>query len=263
MDNTASGRRFAAAAVVALALAAPTMAPRIAIAQEGAVIPLPAKLAAQAQNYLPGVVGPAVPGFTIDASLAHLTAGTRTYQVVSGDQAGTMESHVIAPLSRDTSGKRWRYQVGDRVVFLSEVPGQSLSVVSENDEDQGVTTRYQPAEPLLIAGMNPGDVQTFTINASVYDLSDPGSQPDHTGTLNLTLTYVGAYQVTVPAGTYNAALLAWQYSGQIGPASVEDNQARFVVPGIGMVAAAEKRDIAAFLVYNDNSKVGRVLTQAP
>lgn len=28
-----------------------------------------------------------------------------------------------------------------------------------------------------------------------------------------------------------------------------------------MVAAAEKLDVAAFLIYNDNSKVGKVLQQ--
>ncbi|MFO1153747.1 MAG: hypothetical protein U1E42_08820 [Rhodospirillales bacterium] len=260
MDTKETGRRLAAATMVALAVVTPAMA----MAQDGgAVIPLPPALQAQAERYLPGVVGPAVPGFTIDPSLAHLAAETRTYQIIGANQAGTIESHVIAPLPRDTSGQRWRYQVGNRVVFLSEVPGQSLSVVSENDEDQGVTTRYQPPEPMLIAGMNPGDQQSFSIDVSVYDLSSPGGQPDHTGTLNLTLTYVGAYQVTVPAGTFNAALLEWRYKGKIGPASVEDNQARFVAPGIGMVASAEKRDIAAFLVYNDNSKVGRVLVQQP
>ena len=53
------------------------------------------------------------------------------------------------------------------------------------------------------------------------------------------------------------------FNGQIGPATVEDIQARFVAPNIGMVAAAEKRDVAAFLIYNDNTKVGKVLSQQP
>ena len=79
----------------------------------------------------------------------------------------------------------------------------------------------------------------------------------------MTLTYIGAYRVTVPAGTFDAALLKWDFKGKIGPASVEDIQPRFVAPEVGMVAAAEKRDVAAFLIYNDNTKVGKVLSQKP
>jgi NAD(P)-dependent dehydrogenase (short-subunit alcohol dehydrogenase family) len=44
---------------------------------------------------------------------------------------------------------------------------------------------------------------------------------------NVTLTYVGAYRVTVPAGTFDAAPLKWDFKGMIGRASVEDIQARF------------------------------------
>jgi hypothetical protein len=206
------------------------------------------------------VVGNPVPAFTIDAGLATLSAGTRLYQVVSGPNAGNTEQHVIAKMSGKAN--EWRYTIGDRSVILQEVPGQSLSIISENDADQGVVTRYTPPQPLLIAGMNAGDTKELTMQVNVYDLGDP-TDLEHQGSLNVTLTYVGAYQVTVPAGTYNAALLRWHYSGTIGPATVEDTQARFVAPGVGMVAAAEKRDVAAFLIYNDNTKVGRVLQQQP
>src|SRR5512147_147601 len=103
--------------------------------------------------------------------------------------------------------------------------------------------------------------QAKATKVNVYDLSDP-KDVEHKGSLDVTLTYVGAYRVTVPAGTFDAALLKWDFKGKIGP-GVEDIQARFVAPGIGMVAAAEKRDVAAFLIYNDNTKVGKVLVQKP
>jgi hypothetical protein len=248
--------------VAALLAAAVTFAPAAARAQAGAVVPLPAQMQAAAQQYLPGVVGQPVPAFTIDPGLASLSAGTRQYQIVSGPNAGSTEQHVIAAVPGDTSGTRWRYTLGDRSVFLQLVPGQSLNIVSEQDGDQGVLTQYSPPEPLLIAGMNAGDTKSETLNVNVYDLSDP-SDLEHQGSLDVTLTYVGAYRVTVPAGTYDAALLRWTFNGKIGPATVEDTQARFVAPNVGMVAAAEKRDVAAFLIYNDNTKVGKVLAQQP
>ena len=262
MQNTNVNRLWSATAGAVLAAAVIATATAPAHAQVGAVVPLPAAMQAAAQQYLPGVVGDPVPAFTIDPTLANLSAGTRTYQVTSGPNAGQTEQHVIAAMPNNAGGSRWRYTVGDRTAYLQVVPGQSLGVIAEDDGDQGVTTRYTPVEPLLIAGMNAGDSKSVNLKVNVYDLGDP-SDLEHQGSLNVTLTYVGAYQVTVPAGTYDAALLVWTFNGKIGPARVEDTQARFVAPGVGMVAGAEKRDVAAFLIYNDNTKIGRVLAQQP
>jgi hypothetical protein len=223
-------------------------------------VPLPVAMAAAAQQYLPGVVGEPVPAFTIDPALASLAAGTRTYQIVSGPNSGKTETHVIKALPRDAAGTEWRYTIDERTAFLRSVPGESLSIASEEDSEQGVLTRYSPPEPLLIAGMNAGDTREMKINVKVYDLDD-AADVEHKGTLDLTLTYVGAYKVTVPAGTFDAALLRWEYKGKVGPATIEDIQARFVAPDAGVVAMAAKRDIAAMLVYNDHSKIGKVLQQ--
>lgn len=246
---------WAAGGLVA-ALAAMPCAPAFAQGA-GAVVPLPADMRAAAEKYLPGVVGEAVPAFTIDPALASLAPGTRTYAVVSGTTKAKTEQHVITALEKPG---QWRYTVGERTIFLREVKGESLSIVSEEDNDKGVLTRYSPAQPLLLAGMNAGDEKTMTLKVNVYDLDDPDDL-EYKGTLDLTLSYVGAYKVTVPAGTFDAALLRWHYKGKIGPASVDDIQARFVARDVGMVAAAEKLDVAALLIYNDNTKVGKVLQQ--
>jgi hypothetical protein len=243
--------------LVAIALSPLALAPSRAQGS-GALIPLPSRMAANAERYLPGVVGEPVPAFPIDPGLAALAAGTRTYKIVSGDNAGQTETHVIAALPRDLTGTRWRYTVGDRTVFLQAIAGNSLGIVSEQDADQGVITHYNPPEPLLIAGMNAGDTRTMKIDVTVYDLNDPEAL-QHSGSVDLTLTYVGAYKVTVPAGTYAAALLRWEYKGKVGPATIEDIQARFFAPDAGLVAMAGKRDIAAMLIYNDQTKVGKVL----
>lgn len=233
-------------------------APEDARAQgAGAVVPLPADMRAAAEKYLPGVVGEPVPAFTIDPSLASLAAGTRTFKVVSGTTKAKTETHQI--VASEKPGQ-WRYTVGDRTVFLHETKGESLAIVSEQDNDKGVLTRYSPAQPLLIAGMNAGDEKKMTLKVNVYDLDDP-EDLEHKGTLDLTLTYVGAYKVTVPAGTFDAAALRWHYKGKIGPATVDDVQARFIAKDVGVVAAAEKLDVAAMLIYSDNTKVGKVLQQ--
>ena len=90
------------------------------------------------------------------------------------------------------------------------------------------------------------------------DLSDP-TEIDHKGSLDITYTYIGAYKVTVPAGSYDAALIRWDYKGSVGPADVEETLYRFIAPGAGMVAMIESRHISAMLIYNDKTKLGKLL----
>ena len=224
-------------------------------AGDGAIVPLSADAKAAAEKDLPGVVGEPVPAFAIDPSLASLSAGTRPFEIVSGDDKGKTEQHRIS------AGKKpdaWRYGVGKRTMHLHEKNGESLGIVSEVDTDEGVITRYSPPEPLLIAGMQAGDEKKTTIKVRVYDLDDP-SDLEYEGHLDLILTYIGAYKVTVPAGTFDAAALRWKYEGKVGPASIDDIQVMFIAKDVGVVAMAEKRDISAMLVYNENTKVGKVL----
>jgi hypothetical protein len=96
---------------------------------------------------------------------------------------------------------------------------------------------------------------------AVYDLSDLRTA-SHSGSLDVTYTYVGTYRVTVPAGTYDA-LIKWDYEGKVGPATISDSQYRFLAPGAGMVAMIQIRSISALLIYNDHTKKGKLLERAP
>ncbi|MGD9744342.1 MAG: hypothetical protein AB7V53_16990, partial [Dongiaceae bacterium] len=113
-------------------------------------------------------------------------------------------------------------------------------------------------EPLIIAGMKPGESRQFPVDVKVADLSDP-TDIDHTGSLTITYTYIGAYKITVPAGTYDAALIRWNYKGSVGPADIEETEYRFISPNAGMIAMIENRHISAMLVYSDKTKLGKLL----
>ncbi len=78
----------------------------------------------------------------------------------------------------------------------------------------------------------------------------------------MTYSYLGAHEVTVPAGTYNATLIKWVYKGKVGPARIEDTQDRFMAEDVGVVAMVDKKDISALLIYRDQSKYGKVLVKA-
>jgi hypothetical protein len=248
------------AVLAALLAAGPSLAPAAA----ADTIPLPqADRTALEQLLGSGVVGDPVAASPLAAADIPLREGTWTYQVVAGKKKGQTESDVLTQLQRDQSGASWKVETGAKdLAFIQLGDNQDIEVLSEQDTDQGVITRFTPAEPILTTGMSPGDSKKVTIGVKVYDLSSP-NEVSHSGSLVLVYSYLGAYKVTVPAGSYEAALLRWVYDGSVGPASVKDTQYRFVAKDVGMVASIEKKKISAMLLYHDDSNTGRVLQKAP
>jgi hypothetical protein len=209
------------------------------------------------------VIGDAVAAGPLAAEDISLQEGSWSYKVVSGKNKGQTETDVLTQLKRDQSGASWKYQTGAKdLAFIQRGDDQNIAVQSEQDTDQGVITRFSPAEPILVVGMKPGEAKKVTINVKVYDLSSP-DEVSHSGSLALTYSYIGAYKVTVPAGSYDAALLKWDYDGSVGPASVKDTQYRFLAKDVGIVASIDKKKISALLLYHDNSNTGKVLEKAP
>jgi hypothetical protein len=227
-------------------------------------IPLPqADRSALEQLLGTGVIGDAVAGEPLGAADIPLREGTWTYKIVGGNNKGQTETDTLSQLKRDQSGASWKIQTGAKdLAFVQHTADENIEITSEQDTDQGVITRFSPSEPILTNGMQPGDSKKITIAVKVYDLSSP-DEVSHTGSLDLTYSYIGAYKVTVPAGSYDAALLRWDYDGSVGPASVKDTQYRFVAKDVGIVASIDKKKISAMLFYHDDSNTGKVLVEGP
>jgi len=228
----------------------------------GNAIPLPRADQKMLDQFLGrGVVGDAVPAKPIDdpSKLYALKAGTRTYKVTSGDDKGKKESHVLIKLDRGKPGASWTEKWGtDSALGLHRDDDGNILLVTHNEHADGVITHYDPPEPMVLKGMKPGESRKTTSATKVYDLAHP-KHLSHKGHLDLTLTYVGAYRVKVPAGSYDAVLLKWTYTGKIGPAKVNDVQYRLLAEGVGTVAEIEKKKISSLLVYSSKSKTGKVL----
>jgi len=111
---------------------------------------------------------------------------------------------------------------------------------------------------LIVLGLKPGQSIRSKLKVEVFDLSNL-KKVSHSGSLDVTYTYVGTYSVKVPSGTYDAALIRWDYAGEVGPATINDSQYRFLANGAGEVAMIQIRSISALLVYNDHTKCGKLL----
>ena len=233
-------------------------------AQSGKVIPMPSD-DAKMLNELLGrdVVGKAVPTESISdvSQYFPLNEGTRKYRFTNGKHKGKTELHEISRSKRSGANASWIYKVGTSGVHhLDQEKDGSIRTAAIVENAHAVITRFSPEEPGMLAGFKPGESTKTEISVKVYDLKDL-KDVSHEGTMTVTYTYVGAYEVKVPAGTFNAALIKWHFKGKVGPANIEDLQYRFFAKGTGMIAAVDKKNISALLIYHDNSKFGKVLLE--
>ena len=208
-----------------------------------------------------GVVSQALPAkpITDTAKLMPLNEGKWTYRVLAGDHKGTNQEDIIARPKHDESGKSWRRVVGKKCIDYYRVrDGGKIDMASEVDLVEDVITSYTPMFPVMFDGMRPGDKNEVKTDIRVYDLHDPTDEK-YKGHLRVTHTYVGAYEVIVPAGKYQTVLIKSSYTGKVGPASVNDVGYMFYAEGVGMVASVERSHVAAFLFYDKKTKTPKIL----
>ena len=249
---------FAVGMVIALALASP---PGGALAQ-GPVLPLPAadqqKLIA---NLGAGVVGDALPGEAINDGAAYFPLVERTFvfQVTSGSHSGSTQNLVLKRAHRPGGAVSWRFNFAPSLAGFVSPRGGDLIMPAVSDTDEGVIVVTTPANPFVLGGMKPGQSRSFPQKVSVNYLDDP-TKRDWGGRLNATYTYVGAYNVTVPAGTFPSVLIRFAYTGKVGPADVVYTAWYFFARDVGLVAMVNLEDVSAFWIYHNDTTVGKVLT---
>ncbi len=245
--GAATGLLFAAGA-------APTTA--------GPVMELPAQVRTEIEKYLgKGVVGQAIPAPTIDDPAGFLGLGERRVlqiKVLYGKMAGQTRDVRISRLERPDPRPAWRLDAGDESSFGEIDESGNFVQCSSQDRNHGVIARYEPPQPILLKGMQPGDSRKMRIAVNIVDLARP-DKTKHKGHLDLVYSYIGSYEVTVPAGTYETVLFGWRFDGKIGPAKIKDDQYWFFAEGVGPVARINTKNISAMLLYRDTTKIAGVL----
>jgi hypothetical protein len=229
---------------------------------QGPVLPLPPEDQQEITRLLgPGVVGQALPSQPIGDASSYFPLEERAsvYQVTSGPNAGDQQTLRTTRGHRPNGNPAWRFQLSPSLAgFIKEASGGTLMMPAVSDSGEGVVVVTTPANPFLVEGMKPGETQSFSQKVSVNYLDDPTDQR-YSGTLSGTYTYVGTYQVTVPAGTYPAVLFRLKYEGKVGPAHTQDTAYYMFAPGVGVVAMISQEDVEAFWIIHIDSKAGKVL----
>ncbi len=210
-----------------------------------------------------GVVGKALPAWPIKdtARLMPLRKGKWTYQITAGEREGKRQVISISKTDRKDEQSLWdRSVVGDCTEFFSVKGDGTINLVSEIYLKQDAIVHYTPMLSIMFDGMKPGDKTQVETEIKIYDLHDP-TYLKYSGRLKVIYTYVGVYEITVPAGKYEAVLIKSSYKGKVGPAHVVDGGYTFYARDVGMVASIERMHVTAFLFYDKRTKTPKVLIQ--
>ena len=187
---------------------------------------------------------------------------TSTFQVTSGKNTGSSQTLSVKKGQRPNGNPAWRFEMSPSLfAFINKSDAGNLQMPAVSDTSEGVIVVTTPANPFLIQGMQPGESRPVSQSVSVNYLDDPSDQR-YSGTLSGTFTYVGTFQVTVPAGTYQAVLFRQKFSGKIGPAHTEDTAYYFFAPHVGIVAMISQEDVEAFWIINIDTTTGKVLASS-
>src|SRR6185295_6842135 len=176
----------------------------------GSVVPLPAADRAQLDKYLgAGVVGDPIASPALMTAESYLPAKgvTLTYRVIEKDEPVRTETHKVEDTTNPKFAPGWRYVADPLGAMYFQASSDGGAVIAgDEDNDNEVLSRFTP-----------GESRKVTVKVQVSDLSKP-DKITHKGSLAITYTYIGAYKVKVPAGSFDAVLIKWDYKGSVGPA---------------------------------------------
>lgn len=211
---------------------------------------------------LGGVVGGSEPAPTLrdPVRLARWETGEWRYRITSGARSGQTEVESLALISATARGETWKRTIGqESTLFLREVSGGGLVLPSQVTHPHQALVHFEPPLSYLIAGLGPGESRTFDGRMDVYSVNNPAIRW-YTGRIRATTVYAGVYRIATPAGAFRAALIKTDYQIDIfAVVSVKDTLYTFYAEGIGKVAEAEHRRIAAMGFFNSDTKTGKVL----
>jgi hypothetical protein len=208
-----------------------------------------------------GVLGPELPPDRLVRLERYfpMRPGDWRFRIVDGPRRE--QDHIVS-LTRK-GPERWLWD-GGRAFSLMLDTSSPLVVDALSDVDRGheVYSVFSPPQRILDLRAVPGDSVVQTVDVGVYDL-EKRTKEKHRGTITITTTLVGLFEIRVPAGRFEAILTRSVYDGQIGPARVREVTYRFFGKDTGPVAFVERRQVIAFVIYRTRKRESMVLAQPP
>lgn len=241
--------------------ASPLSAERVAVAP---VILLPAEAVEFLSPLGSDAVGVALPALPITdpGRLRHLEPGVWKYRILQGPRRGGIETVRVEIEDPGESGEAVKlvFDSGE-VQHLEVTYDHEVKKLSQLDAGSDRLVVYRPGlvlEPRMAVG------ESKRVKTALATHRGGGSgKVEYQGQLDYTITYVGAYRVETPAGSFDARLLVHEYEMKIGPAKAHYRSYGFYVDDVGMVAEVSKEKVTALLLYRRRDRAARVLEEMP
>jgi hypothetical protein len=246
---------------VAIALCAIALFSSIARAED-VLLPLPAEdQKAIATRLGPNVVGDPVPSKPIGDPLMLFPFHNEriAYRFTSGKNTGKSQTVTLTRVEHPNKKVVWRMQLTPSLVaFLTQGPDGDIDMPAVEETEEGALVIVTPGNPWLPKDMKPGETKSYSQKVSVRYVDDLEDE-EYSGKLKTDYTYLGAFRVSVPAGTFDAILLRTKVDGKVGPAHTRGTSYSFFAPGVGLIAAILQQKVSAFWIYNVDTAGGKVL----
>jgi len=262
----ACGRAGVTGLVLLLLLAGLLAAARLRAEFEapGSPPPLPSEAREALSPLGDGVVGEALPAppITDPSRLRHLRAGVWKYRILQGKRDGGIETVRVDVEGEEAAGEAVKvvYDSGE-VQHLVVTYDHEVEKLSQLDAGSKRLVVYRPGL-VLEPRMRVGERKRVQSDLSTHRGASSG-KVEYRGKLDYTITYVGAYRVTTPAGRFDARLLRHEYEMTIGPATAHYRSYGFYVDDVGLVAEVSEEKITALLLYRRSDRSARVLAEFP
>jgi len=232
-------------------------------ADEGKVVPLSGEDRKALALLGEGVVGKALPAHPIEdvGKFLGLQEGAHTFKIVAGKDQGKSRVETYTSLGAKDGSQHWKRAIGDQYDEFLALKAGAIGKTAETEKEHGYRATFDPPMHEHV-GLAPGESIDLESKLRISTEKDP-SKIKYTGKMNSNVTYLGAYQVKVPAGTFEAILMKFDVAIHVGPAHVEDTQYTFFAKGVGKVAEIEALRVNATLLYHSHAKTAKVLVSHP
>ena len=190
--------------------------------------------------------------------------GKYIYQMMAkeDDEPDTkFEIHGEYSIGSDGS-RRWISKIDDD--FIEEWQADSkgnVHLIAQTDVESGYRVVFTP-HLVLPAGALQGQHWENKSSLAVYEVSDPKIVA-YEGSLLSKKVYEGLFEITTPAGSFDAILISDEYEIEIGPVNIKDRRYTFYASGVGKVAEIDGFHVSAFLFFHDRRNEVKVMMSLP
>jgi len=212
------------------------------------------------------VVGKSLPGIVINDPYRYIAGryGKYIYQLILKNDKNTNTKYEFRDELDSKVGELRKWSLKNDNDFIEEWEADSkgsIHLVAQTDVDSGYRVVFTP-HLLLPTGARQGQHWRSESSLSVYETSEPDTIV-YEGELFSNKAYEGRFEITTPAGKFDAILISDEYEINIGAVNIKDKRYTFYAPYVGKVAEIDGFHVSAFLFFHQRKNEVKILMTLP